>query len=166
MKFFNSSHLRRSIDYPYPLPRVIYTGKTYHHLNVNLHSSSDTSLNSESTASSYIDDDLVADFHALNLDPLKWKEQDHYMLLGLSVKRHEATDMDIKKAYRKMVLKYHPDKKNLQANIAAEKASSTGSPSASPSLLPEDEDSVFKCIQKGRTCYFAFGASSLLIAFK
>eukprot|EP00045_Choanoeca_perplexa_P017608 m.259201 g.259201 ORF g.259201 m.259201 type:complete len:703 (-) comp17585_c0_seq4:1455-3563(-) len=39
------------------------------------------------------------------------KNQDHYALLGLESKRWKATDDDIKKAYKKMVLKHHPDKK-------------------------------------------------------
>eukprot|EP00043_Microstomoeca_roanoka_P000986 m.30337 g.30337 ORF g.30337 m.30337 type:complete len:597 (+) comp10598_c0_seq1:122-1912(+) len=42
----------------------------------------------------------------------EWKDQDHYALLGLQDKRWKATQDDIKKAYRKMVLKHHPDKKN------------------------------------------------------
>ncbi|KAJ3396152.1 hypothetical protein HDU92_003824 [Lobulomyces angularis] len=65
----------------------------------------------------------------LNRDPLKYKEQDHYAVLGLSKKRWEATDEDIKKAYRRKVLKHHPDKK-------AQSGGGTYS------------DSFFKCIQK------------------
>ncbi|EGD73875.1 hypothetical protein PTSG_05570 [Salpingoeca rosetta] len=41
----------------------------------------------------------------------EWKDQDHYALLGLQDKRWQATQDDIKRAYRKMVLKHHPDKK-------------------------------------------------------
>lgn len=41
-----------------------------------------------------------------------WKKQDHYGLLGLAHLRHQSTDDDIKRAYKKMVLKYHPDKKS------------------------------------------------------
>eukprot|EP01147_Barroeca_monosierra_P003661 gene3661-8330_t len=41
----------------------------------------------------------------------EWKDQDHYALLGLQDKRWKATQDDIKRAYRKMVLKHHPDKK-------------------------------------------------------
>lgn len=46
-----------------------------------------------------------------SLDPKEWKNQDHYAVLGIKKLRHKATDDDIKKAYRKMVLKHHPDKR-------------------------------------------------------
>jgi DnaJ homolog subfamily C member 2 len=63
----------------------------------------------------------------LSLNPANWKKQDHYAVLGLSKKRYLATDDEIKKAYRKKVLKHHPDKKaHLGGN-----------------------DNFFKCIQKG-----------------
>lgn len=39
------------------------------------------------------------------------QDQDHYTLLGIS-SRWKATQDDIKKAYRKAVLKHHPDKKS------------------------------------------------------
>ncbi|KAI8805088.1 hypothetical protein BJ742DRAFT_775504 [Cladochytrium replicatum] len=65
----------------------------------------------------------------LRSDPLKWKTQDHYAILGLSKKRWRATDEQIKRAYRKKVLKHHPDKK------AAKKGKI-------------NDDSFFKCIQK------------------
>ncbi|KAI9098043.1 hypothetical protein DFS34DRAFT_714420 [Phlyctochytrium arcticum] len=60
----------------------------------------------------------------LKSDPLKWKEQDHYAVLGLSKLRYKANDDDIKRAYRRKVLKHHPDKN------------------------PDGSDSFFKCIQK------------------
>jgi DnaJ homolog subfamily C member 2 len=64
--------------------------------------------------------------HLLASDPAKWKEQDHYAVLGLSKKRYLANDEDIKRAYRRKVLKHHPDKKaHLGGN-----------------------DNFFKCIQK------------------
>jgi DnaJ family protein C protein 2 len=45
------------------------------------------------------------------LDPRNWKEQDHYAVLGLKHLRINANDDDVRRAYRKMVLKHHPDKR-------------------------------------------------------
>jgi DnaJ family protein C protein 2 len=44
-------------------------------------------------------------------DPLETKTQDHYAILGLSKLRWKATEDDIRRAYRRKVLKHHPDKK-------------------------------------------------------
>lgn len=49
-----------------------------------------------------------------SLDPKEWKEQDHYAVLGLKKLRYKATDDDLKRAYRKIVLKHHPDKRKAQ----------------------------------------------------
>lgn len=46
-----------------------------------------------------------------SLDPKEWKKQDHYKVLGLQHVRHRASDELIKTAYRKIVLKHHPDKR-------------------------------------------------------
>lgn len=46
-----------------------------------------------------------------SLDPKEWKNQDHYAVLGLKKLRFKASDEDIKRAYRKIVLKHHPDKR-------------------------------------------------------
>jgi len=62
------------------------------------------------------------------LDPKNWKEQDHYLVLGLSNLRYKASEEQIKKAYRKKVLKHHPDKKASAGNT--------------------NDDNFFKCIQK------------------
>eukprot|EP00124_Ichthyophonus_hoferi_P003997 Ihof_evm2s393 gene=Ihof_evmTU2s393 len=61
-------------------------------------------------------------------DPGKWKELDHYKVLGLGKYRFNATDEQIKKAYRKYVLLHHPDKKDKLPN-------------------GEDDDDYFKCIK-------------------
>ncbi|CAH1962831.1 unnamed protein product [Acanthoscelides obtectus] len=45
------------------------------------------------------------------LDPKEWKSQDHYKVLGIQTLRHKATEEIIKTAYRKKVLKHHPDKR-------------------------------------------------------
>ncbi|GAA5935358.1 hypothetical protein JCM3775_006252 [Rhodotorula graminis] len=70
------------------------------------------------------------DLDLLELDPKKWKEQDHYAVLGLQHLRYNATQEQIKKAHRRKVLRHHPDKK---AN-----ATKGGSM----------DDSFFKCIAK------------------
>lgn len=46
-----------------------------------------------------------------SLDPKEWKQQDHYKVLGLKHLRHRASEDIIKTAYRKIVLKHHPDKR-------------------------------------------------------
>ncbi|XP_050503412.1 dnaJ homolog subfamily C member 2-like [Diabrotica virgifera virgifera] len=45
-----------------------------------------------------------------SLDPKEWKSQDHYKVLGIPNIKYKATDDIIKTAYRKKVLKQHPDK--------------------------------------------------------
>lgn len=56
-----------------------------------------------------------------SLDPKDWKNQDHYAVLGLKKMRFEATEDDIKRAYRKIVLKHHPDKrKGLGQEVKAD----------------------------------------------
>lgn len=46
-----------------------------------------------------------------SLDPKEWKTQDHYKVLGIESLRIKASDEVIKTAYRKIVLKHHPDKR-------------------------------------------------------
>lgn len=46
-----------------------------------------------------------------SLDPKEWKSQDHYKVLGIETLRFKATEDIIKMAYRKKVLKHHPDKR-------------------------------------------------------
>uniref|UniRef100_A0A1Y1KNC8 Uncharacterized protein n=1 Tax=Photinus pyralis TaxID=7054 RepID=A0A1Y1KNC8_PHOPY len=46
-----------------------------------------------------------------SLDPKEWKKQDHYRVLGIKNLRFDASDDIIRTAYRKMVLKHHPDKR-------------------------------------------------------
>ncbi|VEN46962.1 unnamed protein product [Callosobruchus maculatus] len=48
------------------------------------------------------------------LDPKEWKSQDHYKVLGIQTLRHRASDDIIKTAYRKKVLKHHPDKRKAK----------------------------------------------------
>ncbi|KAJ3124247.1 hypothetical protein HK098_001309 [Nowakowskiella sp. JEL0407] len=84
-------------------------------------------LNSDETADT--DEDEPETRELLRSDPLDWKNQDHYAILGLSKKRWRASDDDIKRAYRRKVLKHHPDKKRAKAGKS-------------------NDDSFFKCVQK------------------
>lgn len=75
-------------------------------------------LSSGSTASSSSEEeiqDLSEEEEDINmiltLDPKDWKNQDHYAVLGLSKLRYKATEEQIKRAYKKKVLKHHPDKR-------------------------------------------------------
>jgi len=54
-------------------------------------------------------------------DKDKGDDDDYYKVLGLGKLRVNATDKDIKDAYRKMSLKYHPDKNLDNAEFAEEK---------------------------------------------
>jgi len=55
-----------------------------------------------------------------SLDHKLWKDQDHYKVLGLHKYRYKATDKDIKKAYRQLMLVCHPDKKNTEEETEEE----------------------------------------------
>lgn len=59
------------------------------------------------------DDDTEEDDdkYLKSLDPTKWKEQDHYAVLGLRRQRFSAREEDIRRNYRKMILIHHPDKR-------------------------------------------------------
>lgn len=45
-----------------------------------------------------------------SLDPTTWRENDHYKVMGLNEFRWQTSPEDLRKAYRQLVLKYHPDK--------------------------------------------------------
>ncbi|KAI9305440.1 DnaJ domain-containing protein [Cunninghamella echinulata] len=65
------------------------------------------------------------DITTVNQDPTQWKQQDNYAILGLTKLRYRATEDQIKKAHRRMVLLHHPDKK-----------------------ADKNDDAFFKCIAK------------------
>ncbi|KAI9275339.1 DnaJ domain-containing protein [Sporodiniella umbellata] len=65
------------------------------------------------------------DISEVNQDPTQWKAQDNYAVLGLTNLRYLATEEQIKKAHRRMVLLHHPDKK-----------------------ADKNDDAFFKCIAK------------------
>lgn len=52
-----------------------------------------------------------SDEYLVSLEPTKWKEQDHYLVLGLQELRYRASEDDIRRAHRRKALKHHPDKR-------------------------------------------------------
>ncbi|KAJ4831032.1 hypothetical protein Tsubulata_029336 [Turnera subulata] len=68
------------------------------------------------------------------------KQQDHYALLGLSHLRYLATEEQIRKSYREVALKYHPDK---QAAILLAEATE-----AAKQAKKDEIESHFKAIQE------------------
>lgn len=61
-----------------------------------------------------------SDEYLVRLEPTKWKEQDHYLVLGLQYLRYKATDDDIRQAHRRKALKHHPDKRGKSKSVDLE----------------------------------------------
>lgn len=94
-------------------------GRWYEAICTRKHHKHSLSYHSESSSSSDEDDqevDEVEDNESLllRLDPKEWKQQDHYAVLGLGKLRHNATENQVKKAYKIQVLKHHPDKRKAR----------------------------------------------------
>lgn len=81
------------------------------HHKQTLSGGSQVSSSSEEGSQDLSPDDEEDNNLMLTLDPKDWKDQDHYAVLGLSKQRYAATDEQIKRAYKKKVLKHHPDKR-------------------------------------------------------
>uniref|UniRef100_A0AC35TNG0 DnaJ homolog subfamily C member 2 n=1 Tax=Rhabditophanes sp. KR3021 TaxID=114890 RepID=A0AC35TNG0_9BILA len=80
--------------------------------------SSDTEEDVDVDNSALFDEDTAAYRKMLiRLEPADWKEFDHYKILGLSKLRYKANATDIKNAYRKKVLIYHPDKSKQKSAL-------------------------------------------------
>src|SRR6185503_8184681 len=75
--------------------------------NISNHHKKGRHGGSGSSSSSPSDEEPDIDY-LKSLCPTKWKEQDHYAVLGLSKKRFFATEEDVRRRYRKMLLKHHP----------------------------------------------------------
>ncbi|KAJ3036988.1 hypothetical protein HDU99_010446, partial [Rhizoclosmatium hyalinum] len=82
----------------------------------------------DADADDWVDEPETKEF-LKSINPDNWKKQDHYAILGITRLRWKATDADIKTAYRRKVLKHHPDKK----------AAASGH---------TNDDAYFKCLQK------------------
>ncbi|KAI8058287.1 hypothetical protein BDF22DRAFT_652384 [Syncephalis plumigaleata] len=81
------------------------------------------------------DDEVTPDL--MKLDLSEWKKHDHYAIIGLRKQRSHATEAQLRNAYRRRVLKYHPDKK-AQSNTQSKKGSKSS----------KEDDHFFKCVQK------------------
>lgn len=65
--------------------------------------------------------DIVIDVKYIkSLDSKDWKDQDHYRVLGIPNLRVKASTKDVKKAYKYMVLKCHPDKSQGNTKVDEE----------------------------------------------
>lgn len=62
----------------------------------------------------FYESDEEEDKKLMLLDPKNWREQDHYQVLGLAKARWKASEEHIRLAYRKKVLKHHPDKRRVR----------------------------------------------------
>ncbi|XP_048355672.1 dnaJ homolog subfamily C member 2 isoform X1 [Sphaerodactylus townsendi] len=71
------------------------------------------------------------------LDPKDWKNQDHYLVLGLGHLRYKASQKQIKAAHKAMVLKHHPDKRK-----------------AAGEQIGEGDNDYFTCITKAYEILF------------
>lgn len=107
--------------------------RRHHHHTLShresLPSSSDASEDSEEDDFDDENDDAML----LTLDPKEWKDQDHYAILGLKNVRYKASEEHIKKAYKRKVLKHHPDKREPGKTLKPRK---------------EGDDDYFSCITK------------------
>lgn len=114
------------IDIQLPVLRFERVGFAYANLMRQLKSGgafvNHTENSEEEESSSSNDTDFIeVDVNFLkSLDPKEWKDQDHYKVLGLELKRIEATENDIKRAYRKMVLVHHPDKRKAKGETVSQ----------------------------------------------
>ncbi|CAG9564343.1 unnamed protein product [Danaus chrysippus] len=101
-----------SLPCPFLKRRVECAGSAFlRYYNVKCHGEDTLLLTSKSKDKSeeiVFEDDVG---YLRSLDPKEWKKQDHYAVLGMKKLRIEATDDDIKRAYRQKVLKHHPDKR-------------------------------------------------------
>ncbi|XP_074644280.1 dnaJ homolog subfamily C member 2-like [Tubulanus polymorphus] len=73
------------------------------------HNSIESSTSEASSAE--LSDNEENDAFLRSLDPTDWKNQDHYAVLGLGKLRYKASELQVKKAFKKKVLRHHPDKR-------------------------------------------------------
>ena len=92
-----------------------------------------------SSSTGGVEEDEEEDFDEtlLDLDPVEYRKHDLYKVLGLEKQRWLATPDEMKAAYRRRVVKHHPDK--LKQN--PRNRTTIGNPNL-------EDDSFFKLIQK------------------
>lgn len=83
------------------------------------------------------EDESDFDETLLDLDPVEYRKHDLYKVLGLEKQRWLATPEEMKAAYRRRVVKHHPDKLKQNPRVRTTVAN--------PNL---EDDSFFKLIQK------------------
>jgi len=105
-----------------------YCVRRHHKQTLSYHSINSSSSEDEEELS---DEDEEDENLLRSLDPKEWKNQDHYMVLGLAKLRYEATAEQIKKAYKKKVLKHHPDKRKARGIV-----------------IKEGDDDYFTCVTR------------------
>ncbi|CAH1784542.1 unnamed protein product [Owenia fusiformis] len=89
------------------------------------------STSSTESSSEVSEDDGTDEKLLLSLDPKEWKKQDHYAVLGIAHLRCHATEDQIKRAYKKKVLKHHPDKRKARGE-----------------KVKEGDDDYFSCVTR------------------
>jgi len=91
----------------YPYGPAFFKYQCMRYDMVNEVAEEDSGSDSEDLSDADIELDLK---YIKSLESKDWKDQDHYRVLGLPNLRVESSVKDIKKAYKFMVLKCHPDK--------------------------------------------------------
>ncbi|XP_066283563.1 dnaJ homolog subfamily C member 2-like [Branchiostoma lanceolatum] len=108
-----------------------YAHRYRHKKTLSQHESVGSSSSSEEDEEDLRDEDFKEDPMLTSLDPKDVKTQDHYAVLGIAKLRYRATHAQIKQAYKRIVLKHHPDKRRQ-----------AGKP------VKEGDDDYYSCITK------------------
>lgn len=101
--------------YPYGLSYFNYQCSRYNVTN------EEGGADSEDEKEQLSESDIVIDLKYIKcLEAKDWKDQDHYRVLGIPNLRVKASTKDVKKAYKYMVLKCHPDKSQGNTKVDEE----------------------------------------------
>ena len=101
--------------YPFGLAYFNYQCARYNLVN------EEGGADSEDEKEQLSESDIVIDVKYIkSLEAKDWKDQDHYRVLGIPNLRVKASTKDVKKAYKYMVLKCHPDKSQGNTKVDEE----------------------------------------------